>query len=233
MAGLLGLTGCGADSAGSKQAIQQHLEQKYGDIDYTIYSYSPAGFSQGYYQLIGCLPGGTYSSDSFTATYYPAADGKPGYYLDSYYGLANRDQFEDMIKPVAAQYFKDFRVYTTYKNFPDDVTLDDSIESVIQSGKFARNNVSVFVPASEFDNSGIFANTTFQKVSDEFAKAWTKQCNHSTVVVDAVGADTYAKLADRDYTDTLSNSPDFNSLIIGSYLSPASSIDKQFDPAEE
>jgi hypothetical protein len=233
MAGLLSMTGCGADPAGSEQAIQQHLEQKYGDIDYTVYSYSPAGFSQGYYQLIGCLPGGIYDVDTFTATYYPATDGKPGYYLDNYYGLANRDQFEDMIKPVAAQYFKDFRVYTTYENFPDDVTLDDSIESVMQSGKFANNEVDVYVPESDFDNSGAFANTTFQKVSDEFAKAWIKQCNRSGIGVVALDTEDYQQLANRDYVYTLENRPHAYELLTHVYSAPASYTDHQFNPAEE
>jgi hypothetical protein len=230
--GLFGLAYCVGNPAVKEQAIQQHLKDKYGDINYTVESYEGLSFSQGYYQLTGELPGGVYGVDTFTATYYPAADGKPAHYLDSYYGLAKREQFEAMVKPIADRYFKESRIYTTYDEFPDDVVLGDAIQSVIAAGKFADNEVDVYIPISTFEKRGKFDDKSFNKVSDAFAKAWTKQCNRSEVGVFAVDPEVYQQLANRDYIYTIENSPNGYDQLIHSYSSPISYTDRQFDPSK-
>jgi hypothetical protein len=236
MAGLLSMTGCGADPAGSEQAIQQHLKQKYGDIDYQISNYSPYSFSQGYYSMQCYLSNGF--TDKFDACYYPAADGKPAHYLDSYYGVAKHQEFEALINPIAATYFKNYRLSTSYEDFPDDVTLDDSVESVIKMGKFTLNHVYVFVPADDFTNGGVFDEGAFDDTVKKFAADWANTCDSSEIDAAAVDASTYQSLVDPGFgayvfgsAGGLEYQPGNTTKVKARYFSPASTRASQYDPA--
>lgn len=199
-------TGC---SFNGRDKIEAHLQQKYGQIDYSVITFKPNSFSQSYDELSAYLPGGDQTYDGFDAKLF-TTNGQDSY-QDSYYGFFIRDQFEAMIKQVADKYFKDCKVYTTYEDFPDDVTPTMTLDQVLAQGKMAHNTVSLFLDASDFYKQGKYDSADFDKALNEFTKAWEQICNRSALNSYVLSQTTYDNLLNRD---DISKIPDSSSAVL-------------------
>jgi hypothetical protein len=203
------MTGCSLE--GAQQQIEDHLRQKYGEIQYTIFNFAPYNaFDHTYNELSAYLPGGDSTYDGFDAKLY--TDGGTNAFQDSYYGIIIRTQFESMIQQVADKYFKHSKAYTTYEDFPDDVTATTPLEQVLSEGKMAHNTVRLYVDANEYQDDGNFDKQRFEKDLQSLATAWKDTCHASEVRGMLIKEETYQALTNRSYMTYIGNN--FEKLII-------------------
>jgi hypothetical protein len=192
--GLPQMTGCSLE--GAQQQIEDHLKQKYGDIQYTIFNFAPYNaFDHTYNELSAYLPGGDSTYDGFDAKLF--TDGGANAFQDSYYGIIIRTQFEAMAQQVADKYFKHSKVFTTYDDFPDDVTATTPLEQVLSEGKMAHNFVDVYVDSSDYMAKGKINKKAVKRDTEKFAEEWKDNCSRSAITGWAITKVSYDELKDR------------------------------------
>jgi hypothetical protein len=205
------MTGCSLGDA--QQQIEDHLRQKYGDIQYTIFNFAPYNaFDHTYNELSAYLPGGDYANDGFDAKLY--TDGGTNDFQDSYYGIIIRTQFEAMIQQVADKYFKFSKVFTFYQDFPDDVSATASLTQVLAQGKMAHNDVYLYINSASYISKGSIDKKTFEDDVQAFANAWKSICSASAISGMAITEQGYDNLKKRDDMTYIDNN--FNKLILDS-----------------
>jgi hypothetical protein len=192
----------GCASLDPQQQIENHLKQKYGDIQYTIFNFAPYNaFDHTYNELSAYLPNGNYNNDSFDAKLF--TDGGTNAFQDSYYGLIIRTQFEEMIQKAADKYFKHSKAYTDYEDFPDEVTATTPLEQVLSEGKMAHNDINLYIDAEDYYKEKVFNEKKFDKDVQAFAEFWNNTCKTSKIWGMAIIHSAFIDLTNREYMDVI------------------------------
>lgn len=97
------------------QGASEHLTEKYGE-EFKLFSYFGFSMDVDFGEAF-------FTSESFPDKYIKVICRLDGIYSDNYYGILKNDEFSDIIKEAAAEYFPDAKIFTklTANGFPNDL----------------------------------------------------------------------------------------------------------------
>lgn len=168
---ILGMSGCNMEknkiSNDENEIIAEmrtHLSEKYGDINYKLISFVPAGWEHSYDLL-------NISVEKDGNEYIRVErhkDDNGYYYKDNYFGLLIRDEFENEVLECASKHFDDFMVYADLKsdNYPNSLDDSSTFEDFLNVKEELDHIIFFVIVNDTFENTAEFNNAAKAFVDD-------------------------------------------------------------------
>jgi hypothetical protein len=177
--------------------MKAHLEKKYGEVDFVELSYRPVQLTQSYDELIACPPGGDSEEDQFVVLRLKGDEGT--YFLDDYYGLLIREEYEQLVTETASDFLGPVKVYSSFleTSFPRDVTAATPLKDVLDAEELTWAHIDIFVAGTESDVA------EFEKQAKVFTDEWEGRYPETAMLtrVTLLEPEVYEALSRNNYTD--------------------------------
>jgi hypothetical protein len=177
--------------------MKAHLEKKYGEVDFVELSYRPVQLTQSYDELIACPPGGDSKADQFVVLRLKGDEGT--YFLDDYYGLLVREEYEQLVTETASDFLGPVKVCASFleTSFPRDVTAATPLKDVLDAEELTWALVDVFVAGTEGDVA------EFEKQAKVFTDEWSQRYPKTVlgIRVTLIPPEAYETLVRENHTD--------------------------------
>ncbi len=127
-----------------KDEMIAHLEKKYGEKFLPIFL-EPSGFQIDYDELQFYKEGTDPETDKAHIAKFNR-DGKVKY-IDNYFGLIIREEYENIIKGVVEKIFGECKVYATFDadSFSDNLKRGNTYEDAIRNGEFINSLIYIYI----------------------------------------------------------------------------------------
>ena len=139
------------------QGVDSYLKDKYPSIDYQVMGVIPCGGIGGaLYDLANVyVTGGDNEADSFYIKRYK--DGEGYRYVDTYFGLLIREDFEKIVLRISKNYFKTYKVRVSFiEPFDNSMVEGTSLDKFIEL--YQNKNRFEFIDLYTEDTDSLFEN---------------------------------------------------------------------------
>ena len=179
-------------------SMREHLDDKYGYIDYEIEGFIGAGWDP--YDLLNLSTEIDGVKESFHVERHKTDNGYEFY--DNYFGLVIRDAFEEKVYEKVKNFFEDCKVFchmqtTNYSNMlGKESTLEDLLEV-----KTDMSHIIIMVIVNEtFQNEEVF-----MEQAKKFINSWKEEGIKTFMRIFYVNADGYEMLEKNNCGEIINN----------------------------
>lgn len=137
-----------------KNEMIKHLENKYNKKFFPILL-EPHGFQIPYDKLRVYPEGGDKETDvAHVAKFYEK--GKPPTFIDNYFGIHIREEYEAIIEKEALKIFDNVKIFSEFyaHSFSDELTCKNTYADAVKLGEFLDSSIRIYVSVP---NDGQFA----------------------------------------------------------------------------
>lgn len=179
-----------------QKEMEQYLEQKYGKISYEVTGVVWKFWNQPYDQMNFCVEREGRKEACWVRRY--EKEEKP-YFMDSYFGLCIREEYEQKMEEKAIRFFQKAKVFsfTQETGFSEAIDKEDGLEEAREKGENLRVISWMFVTGIKEEE--------LERLTSQFCRSWETEEMESLVSVFLVGKEMFDELSRESAENIIQN----------------------------